>query len=167
MNQPLNLYDEDCLGIHSGIFFASGPARPSGRDIEHTDVYKRGKEVHDLRYGPPIPFHEDPKHQRLFSPKFQECIHARLEFESFHDSEPVPGDVLRHEEVMALYPPEVYERYFGSFREAWARRLPQFPCPLKFENGELYLRTTENNGKEIWVEDELKLIDPYRIWWKI
>ncbi len=36
-------------------------------------------------------------------------------------------------------------------RAAWARRLPQFPCPVRFEQGRIQLRSGESKrGQEIW-----------------
>ncbi|MBZ5723253.1 MAG: hypothetical protein LAO03_23190 [Acidobacteriia bacterium] len=60
---------------------------------------------------------------------------------------------------------------FGRFIEAWQRRVPELPCPLKFEDGRVFERREPrfNNGQEWeevldyrpewnwrWVEEEAK-----------
>lgn len=77
----------------------------------------------------------------------------------------MPADVLRYEEVEELHAPEMYERKFRLFREAWERRLPEFPCPLKFQNGKLYLRSSQS--EEAWIEDEKHWVEPRWIWREI
>lgn len=68
LQRPMSLYDEDCLRIYRGMIYVCGPAYLSSNHIAHTDTYKHGQEIRDRLYGPIIPAHLDPKHQRLFSP---------------------------------------------------------------------------------------------------
>lgn len=44
----------------------------------------------------------------------------------------------------------------AEFRAAWARRLPQLPCPVKFEQDRVWCRSAESKpGKEKWEQDDI------------
>jgi hypothetical protein len=55
-------------------------------------------------------------------------------------------------------------RSVAEFRAAWARRLPQLPCPVKFEQDRVWCRSTESKrSKEIWEQYDIPQTAP-EIW---
>ena len=138
-------YDEDCLIIYSQMSCLDLTVSPGASDIEREPAYLRGKQIHEILHGPVIPSHLDPCYSR-------HCFAtAHLLFKIVKGRKPVPGDVLRYEEIDALLP-AVYGELNRVFREAWRRRLPQYPCPLRYEDGKLYRRSVESK-REVWTED--------------
>jgi len=72
--------------------------------------------------------------------------------------EPEPGDILRYEHVALINHPKLLEARCRLFTEAWQRQLPNLPCPKKFEDGHLLIRSVgripgENRDEVQWIED--------------
>jgi hypothetical protein len=118
---------------------------PDSRDLAATAAYRRGQELYEQRHGPPVPAHLD-LHQQRFS-------HASGQFELAFGREARSGDVLLFEDVQITHSPAVNGFHFGRFIEAWQRCIPDLPCPLKFEDGRVFLRLNPkyNDGVE-WEE---------------
>jgi hypothetical protein len=52
----------------------------------------------------------------------------------------------------------------GEFRAAWARRIPQLPCPVKFDQDRVWCRLAESKrSEEIWEQDVFPQTTP-EIW---
>lgn len=145
--------DLDALVLHGGVVYLGGPMKPNHQDLELTAIYRRGRELHEKRFGPVIPAHEDLSLQRATS--------ASLQFERVFGREPHIGDVLHYEDVARKYGPDANEMTYGPFIEAWERQLPVMPCPLKLESGKLFYRTVLDAG-ERW-EEEVS-VQPQNIW---
>jgi len=159
--RELSPYDSDCLLIHCLIDAVNYSHSPNSRDLVHTDVYKRGWEVSNAR-NPIVPAHLDPfsKYEKLF----KRCRKAYLHFHVLHRKIPISGDVLRLEEIEAIWSIEGQEELIAASRAAWARLLPQFPCPVKFEQGKSWLRLAgSTKGNESWERDNLSSTAP-EIW---
>ena len=114
--------DEDALAIYSSEPYLSGRVKPDYQDIESTAIYARGKALRDALYGPIIPVHQDPHIQRY--------TRASGEFELAFGREPIPGDMLRYEDIARMHSSEVYSRHFSGLVDAWQRQLPHLACPL-------------------------------------
>jgi len=155
--RALSPYDQDCLWVYYAVGLMDARVFPSSQEIVHTDVYKRGREIHDQQYGPILPAHLDPKLKRQTS--------ASIEFEAIHGREPVPGDILRYEDVEEFHAAESYEQLLQVMREAWERRLPELPFPFKVEDGRFYKQSSDGKGRIFWIEEEDR--QPGAIWMQI
>jgi hypothetical protein len=144
--QRLSQYDEDCLRVYQVTTWLTARMNPSYCDIEHTAFYTRGSELHDMLYGPIIPYHLDAKAQRQ--------NRASIAFESIHGREPVEGDILRYEEVERANSPKLYESMVKEFEKAWMRHLPDLTFPFRFEDGKLYKRCGGHGVPVTWEEDQ-------------
>ncbi|HKV82564.1 MAG TPA: hypothetical protein VJP02_30730 [Candidatus Sulfotelmatobacter sp.] len=120
---------------------------PTHHDIEPTQIYARGQALRNSIYGPIIPAYKNDHLKRY--------TRASGEFELAVGREPKVGDILRLQHVRRMHGTKVYARFFEKLSEAWQRQLPQFPCPLKFEDGRLFRRLMPNKrGEEpTWEED--------------
>ncbi len=150
----LSPYDADCLTNYCMTVYIHAGVDPDYKVVEPTEVYRRGKELHDRIYGPIVPPHLDPEDKRRTM--------ASIFFSDIKGRQPEPGDILRYEEIAEIYCGEGFKREIKEFEQAWARRMPDLPCPLKFENGRLYYRSTDSKPKGAWVEHHMA--DP-RFWW--
>jgi hypothetical protein len=54
---------------------------------------------------------------------------ASIWFEGVHGRVPRPGDILRYEELAAVYGADKVRAEVERIQGAWARRLPEWPCP--------------------------------------
>lgn len=144
----LTRVDYDALILYGGEVWLDARVSPDCRDLENTEIYRRGRELSLLRNGPPVLIHLDPHALRLTS--------ASLQFETVFKREPVAGDVLRFDQLQEWQAAHPKGRHIGIrwFIEAWKRQLPEMPCPLKQQAGRLFYhpRTTRNDGVE-WQED--------------
>jgi hypothetical protein len=88
-----------------------------------------------------------------FDPRVQRFTQASGQYEMAFGREPEAGDVLLFEDVQLVHSPAANQFYFECFIEAWRRCIPELPCPLKFEDGRVFLRLNPrfNNGQE-WEE---------------
>ena len=122
----------------------SSPVRRAGVP---TEIYSRGRELHQKRCGPIIPAHLDPHLKR--------CTLASVEFEFVFDREPQAGDLLRSEDLAALHAPEANTFYFSEFITAWGRQLSHLACPLILEDGALFRRLVpeRRTADPRWVRD--------------
>jgi len=70
-----------------------------------------------------------------------------------HGREPKVGEILTYEDLEKAWPRErkLREMEVSLFCEAWGRRVPGLPCPLKWEGGKLFRRSAASQGRE-WVE---------------
>ena len=125
-------FDYDAGTIYCGMLYLDATMYPSYDRVEPTEVYARGKELHEKRYGPIVPAHLDSHLKR--------STLASIEFEFVFDREPRVGDILLFEHVATLHAPQVNAYYFGEFIEAWHRQLSHLECPLRFEDGTLFKR---------------------------
>jgi hypothetical protein len=158
--QRLTPYDRDCLLIQSMIPLTYAYA-PNVGDIESTEVGKRGWELRTAVH-PIVPLHEDPFHQQ--GQRFQHCHNAYLHFYFLHHQFPGPGDVLHQKDVEARWGVQVVAHEVAAFRAAWARRLSQLPCPVKFDQGRVWLRPADSKPREeIWEESYIPETAP-EIW---
>jgi hypothetical protein len=116
-------------------------------DIRHTTVYARGMEVAEMLRGPIIPAHLNQRQKRI--------TRASGEFEICFGREPVAGDVFHYQHIALVHHPDLIEMETNLFVKAWGRRLGEFPCPVKFENGRLFHRATRGRPGSTpeWVED--------------
>jgi hypothetical protein len=134
-------FDEDAYEIYRVVCeYFDATMDPNYHEVEPTEVYTRGKEVHDRRHGPIIPFHLDEHAKRSTS--------ASWEFESAFCREPEAGDLLCCYHVGIMHDPELSSARLGRFFEAWRRQLPHMICPLKFEDGCLFKRLTSGSWEE-------------------
>jgi hypothetical protein len=142
---PLSQYDADALVLYGGEAYLNARMSPDSHDLAARAAYSRGKELYEQRHGPPIPVHLDAKQERF--------THASGEFEVAFGREPQQNDVLLFEDIQITHSPAVNGFQFGRFIEAWRRCIPELPCPLKFEDGRLFLGLNPkyNDGVE-WEE---------------
>jgi hypothetical protein len=155
----LSRFDEDALTIYCSTVYMDARMAPRSNDIAPTKIYARGRELRDAIYGPIIPAYQDAHLKRY--------TRASGEFELAIGREPKVGDILRLQHLYRMHSTEIYARLFGELSEAWQRRLPQFPCPLKFEDGRLFRRLLSNKrGAEPTWEDDVS-IDAEIRWLKI
>lgn len=154
-SRQLSAYDADCLTIYCMMPYIHAGVDPDYQVLEPTEVYKRGNEVYDRLYGPDLPLHLEPKSE------YDECRIASLLFSQVNGRQPGSGDTLRYEEVAESLRNEEF-REVEEFEHAWARRLPNLPCPLKFENGRLYCRSASSKPIGAWAENHLG--DPRCSW---
>jgi hypothetical protein len=117
--------------------------------VANTPFYKRGWEIRDELYGPIIPSHLDPEYPRRTT--------ASIHFEGLHSRLPEPGDVLRYEDFANFYSEELIKFQVEQIQGAWARRLPEYPCPFKYENGKMLIRQDDGSWKVDWLEDAATL----------
>ena len=152
-------FDDDALTIYRGMPYLNGTTFPSYDKVQPTEIYARGRELHEKRYGRIIPAHLDPHLKR--------CTLASAEFEFVFEREPEAGDLLRFEHVGALHSPQVNAFYFCEFIAAWERQLSHLDCPLKFEEDALFKRVPPEHRMEDarWVQDPS--IEPAEKWWGI
>ena len=135
----LSPYDEDCLVLCLFSSQLSGHADPDSRCVTNTEFYKRGWEIRDGLYGPIIPSHLDPEYPRR--------TFASIDFEAIHGRVPQPGDILRYEDLADLYSEEMLKTQVGMIQGAWARRLPDTPCPFKYEDGKMLIHQDDGTWK--------------------
>lgn len=144
-------YDSDCAEVYNFAMlckFAIGEFL-NEREVEETNVFKRGEEI------------EVPKgteeYWRIEKPmgNFVRCFTAFNQFYYLHEERvPVSGDTLSYKEIEERHPDGRWEGWLREYQAAWARRLPQFPFPAKFEDGKVLLLSAESKrGKEVWVEE--------------
>ncbi len=128
-------YDEDCYWVYEAVCHINVMVSPSWNEIEPTDAYQRGQKIDELRHGPVIPAHLDTKWKRQTS--------ASIFFTGIHHRDPVPGDILRYEDVARLFAPERLAQVLRTMQEAWERRLTEFPFPFRVDGRTFYNRTTD------------------------
>ncbi len=113
--------------------------------MERTPFYNRGSDVRDALYGPIIPSHLDPEYKRR--------TFASIKFEGIHGRVPQPGDILRYEEVAETYRGERIKAEVERVQGAWARRLPETPCPFRYEEGKMLIHQDNGTWKANWGDD--------------
>jgi hypothetical protein len=103
---------------------------PCYADLEATPIYRRGRELHDLRHDEtdPADFH---KH-------VDRSTRASIEFELTFGHQPNAGDVLSFMHVQVTRGPLALKQIFGPLIEAWKRQIADLICPYKFEGGRLF-----------------------------
>ena len=153
-------YDQDAITIYREVAFCrfGYQASPSSWDLQSNPVYKHGQAL-SFKLHPIMPAHLN-EHSKRSTPQSRE-------FELAFGREPESGDVLRYEHVAAMYDPRLIEAKCQIFTDAWERRLPDWPCPQKFDSGCLFVRTLnrvagEARDEETWVQDEA--VQPKAIW---
>ena len=158
--QEMNPYDCDCLVIHCMVPRLYSYS-PNSREIHETDVGKRGWELFQTD-NPTVPCHLDPFQQQ--QSRFRRCHETYMYFHVVRRRIPVPGDALQYQEIEIRWGGQEMARAVGEFRAAWAQRLPQLPCPVKFEQDRVWCRSAESKrGNEIWEQDEFSRTAP-EIW---
>lgn len=145
--ESLSRFDEDALTIYCSQTYMNACMTPTYSDIESTQIYSRGKELRNAIYGPIIPAYQS-EHLKRYT-------RASGEFELAICRGPKVGDILRLQHLRRMHSTGIYARLFEKLNAAWQRRLPQLPCPLKFEDGRLFRRLKPNKrGEEpTWEED--------------
>ena len=83
----LSQADEDALTIYCGMVYVDVRMTPSYEEIERLDVYARGEELHDARYGPILP--------KVETDRDWHRTRASSEFEHAFGREPETVDILR------------------------------------------------------------------------
>jgi len=152
-------FDYDAGTIYCGMLYLDATMYPSYDRVEPTEVYARGKELHEKRYGPIVPAHLDSHLKR--------STLASIAFEFVFDREPRVCDILRFEHVTTLLAPQANAFYFGESIEAWHRQLSHLECPLRFEDGTLFKRLMPERRLQDarWEQDSS--IGPEQKWWGI
>jgi hypothetical protein len=152
-------FDDDALTIYRGMPYLDATMFPSYDKVQPTEIYARGKELHEKRYGPIIPAYLDSH--------LKQSTLASIEFEFVFGREPRAGDILRFQHVATLHAPQASAYYFGEFIEAWHRQLSRFECPLRFEEGTLFKRWIPEHRLQDarWEQDSS--IEPDEKWWGI
>jgi hypothetical protein len=132
----LSQEDADALTLYHLVPLLTSPMSPSYRELEATAAYKRGKEVHERLHGPVTPGFPEPS-----------IGTAALSFQMRFGREPAEGDVLRYQDVLLC---DLVQ--YDTFIKAWNRQIPDLPCPLKVENGQLFWHQNPryNHGQE-WI----------------
>lgn len=158
--QEMTPFDKDCLVIKRMVPLIYSYS-PNSRDIHETDVGKRGWEICQT-LNPIVPYHLDPFQQQ--QSRFRRCHQAYMQFHILRRRLPVPGDALQQQEIERRWGVQVMARVVGEFRAAWLRRLPQLPCPVKFDQDRVWCRSAESNrSEEIWEQDYIPQTAP-EIW---
>jgi len=116
-----------------------GHAKPDSHWMERTPFYKRGREVRDAVFGPIIPSHLDPEYPRRTM--------ASIYFEAVHHRVPVPGDILHYQDIANLYGEKEVKVRVEDIQGAWARRLPDTPCPFRYEDGKMLIHQDDDSWK--------------------
>jgi hypothetical protein len=132
-------YDSDCLILYSCAIHLSGHAKPDSHWLEGTPYYKRGKEVSDAVYGPTVPCHLDPEYPRRTI--------ASIFFGGIYGRVPKPGDILRYDEVAEISSCETIKAEVERVQGAWSRRLPETPCPFRYEDGKRLIHQDDGTWK--------------------
>jgi len=73
---------------------------------------------------------------------------ASIYFEGIHGRVPKPGDILRYEEVAEMYRGETIKAEVERVQGAWARRLPETPCPFRYEDGKMLIHQDDGTWRE-------------------
>lgn len=148
--QELTPYDSDCFLIYSMMACVNYQHSPNCSDIQDTQVYQRGWELWS-EMSPTIPMHLDPFHKH--DSRSGRCRHTFGVFHALRNKLPIAGDVLHRDEIVSVWNVETVARDIADFRAAWKWRLPQFRCPVKFEQGKQWLRLAESKkGEDAWEE---------------
>jgi hypothetical protein len=152
-------FDYDAGTIYRGTCYLDATMYLSYDKVAPTELYARGKELHEKRYGPIIPAYLDSHLKR--------STLASIEFEFVFDREPRVVDILHFAQVATLRAPEANAYYFGEFIAAWNLHLSHLECPLKFGDGTLFKRLMpERRMQEArWKPDSS--IEPDEKWWGI
>jgi len=145
----LSPYDVDCLTLYWCTTHLCGHAQPDSHWLERTPFYQRGVEIRDELYGPIIPSHLDPEYPRRTM--------ASIYFEAFHNRLPVPGDILHYQDIANLYSEKEVKAEVEVIRGAWARRLPETPCPFRYEDSRMLIRQDDGSWQVDWNEDAATL----------
>jgi hypothetical protein len=145
----LSPYEVDCYVLYACTLHLHAGADPDYSWMEKTEVYRRGQALSDALYGPPIPSHLDPEYPRRTFPS--------IYFQAIHDRLPQPGDVLRYEELANFNSEEKVRAEVEEIQGAWARRLPECPCPFKYEGGKMLVRQDDGSWQVDWNEDAATL----------
>jgi hypothetical protein len=147
-------FDEDAYEIYCAVCgYFDATMDPTYHEVEPTEIYARGRELHERRHGPIIPFHLNDHAKR--------STDASREFELAFGREPETGEMLRCYHVGIMHNPELNSLRLGPLVEAWKRQLPHLKCPLKFENDRLFKRLTSGNWEEdITIQSQAK-------WWGV
>jgi hypothetical protein len=149
----LSPYDLDCYILYACSWRLSPDADPNCAWIEETEIYQHGKVICDALYGERDPSHLDPVNERT--------TFASLWFGILHNRLPKPGDILRYEEIAEYFSEEEIYAEVAGIQSAWARRIPEPPCPFKSEGGKMLIRM--ENGD--WEPAALANADS--VWWGI
>jgi hypothetical protein len=152
-------FDYDAGTIYRGMLYLDGTMCPSYDRVEPAEVYARGKELHEKRYGPIIPAYLDPHLKR--------STLASIEFEFIFDREPKVGDILRFDHIATLRDSQANNYYFGEFIAAWHRQLSHLECPLRFEDDTLFKRLMPERRLQDGRWEQDSRIGPEQKWWGI
>jgi hypothetical protein len=145
-------YDSDCFSILSMNACVNYQHSPNYSDIQDTEAYLRGWELWTTMY-PIIPMHLDPFNKQ--ESRFSHCRETYGVFHALRNKVPIAGDVLRRDEVILIWGVEAVAQEIADFRSAWNRQLPQFRCPIRFEDDKQWLRSAESKrGEDSWEEDD-------------
>jgi hypothetical protein len=142
----LSQEDKDALTLYHLVPLLTSGMSPSYPELEETPAYKRGKEVHERLHGPVTPGFPEPSASTSASTSF------KMRFMR----EPVPGDVLRYQDVFFCD-----LMCYDHFITAWHRQIPELSCPLKIENDHMFFHQNPkyNGGREWSGPDERALRD--------
>jgi hypothetical protein len=111
---------------------------PTYWEVEQTEVYTRGEELHDARYGPIQPYVETEQDKR--------ATRASREFENAFGREPEAGDILRYRHIELAHHPDLISAEYSLFIDAWKRALPQRPSPLSGDEGRNFQKSLTANS---------------------
>jgi hypothetical protein len=120
--------------LYGGAVYLRASMSLDYRDLESTEVYHRGRELHERLHGPVVPAHLDHALNRATS--------ASLAFEAAFGREPKAGDRLSRADVQRAWGSENLE-VIQRFIDAWNRQLPHLPCPLKITDSRVYRRVKD------------------------
>ena len=153
----LSAEDQDALTLYGGRFWIRGGMSPDYHQFEELEIYRRGKEVHAVLFGEATPLSLDPSFQRGTCASFM--------FEKVHHREPVSGDQFAYSEVQQLHANDVAA--WSDFIAAWGRRITALPCPLRVDDGKLFVRIRSQvpGGAAFWKQERCNSAE--FDWWRI
>jgi hypothetical protein len=122
--RSLSQDDKDSLTLYWGCSWLRAGVTPTYRELERTSAYARGRGLAD----------QEEHIELAGSP-----CGAAWTFELLFGRIPRTGDILSIAHLQTLSGIERYE--LEQFIGAWSRQLPNMPCPLRFNGGQLLKRT--------------------------
>ena len=60
---------------------------------------------------------------------------------------------MRYEDIAGMYRAEKTKTEVERIQGAWARRLPETPCPFRYQDGKMLIRHRDGSWEVEWSED--------------
>jgi hypothetical protein len=126
----LSQEDEDSLTLCYATSYLGAGMYPCYSDLEATTIYRRGMELHELRYKKINLSH--------YNAHLDRSTRASIEFEYAFGREPNQDDILSFEQVQVTRGFGALQVVFGQLIDAWHRQIPDLMCPYKFDGDRLF-----------------------------